>query len=300
VDGISRADLRRRFEDYLMVELRLSPRTVETYVREGGLYLDYLDTQEVEATTQRSVDIIRYLVHRQTSDNGIEQRTIAKVLSALRSFFQFLVLEGLRNDNPALSVDMPKTEQRAPGVLSVEEVEALLGHIDVDTPHGLRDRALFELIYSCGLRISEAVELTLDRLYLEEGIIRVRGKGDRERFVPVGGEAVAWLERYLEYGRGELARPGRRTSYLFLNHRGNGLSRKGMWKRFHELCSRAGVDAKVHTLRHSYATHLLEGGADLRAVQELLGHSDISTTQIYTHIETSSLKSYHRAYHPRG
>lgn len=300
MDVISAADLRRRFEDYLMVELRLSPRTVETYVREVGLYLDYLDEQSAEAEQQQSVDIIRYLVHRQTSENGVEQRTIAKVLSALRSFFQFLVLEGARGDNPALSVDMPKTEQRAPGVLTVEEVEALLGHIDVDTPHGLRDRALFELIYSCGLRISEAVELTLDRLFLAEGIIRVRGKGDRERFVPVGGEAVSWLERYLEYGRSELARSGRRTSYLFLNNRGHGLSRKGMWKRFHELSSRAGINAKVHTLRHSYATHLLEGGADLRAVQELLGHSDISTTQIYTHIEKSSLKSYHRAYHPRG
>jgi len=300
VDAIFGADLRRRFEDYLMVELRLSPRTVETYVREVGLYLDHLDEQAAEADQQQSVDIIRYLVHRQTSENGVEQRTIAKVLSALRSFFQFLVLEGARGDNPALAVDMPKTEQRAPGVLTVEEVEALLGHINVDTPHGLRDRALFELIYSCGLRISEAVELTLDRLFLAEGIIRVRGKGDRERFVPVGGEAISWLERYLEYGRSELMRPGRRTSYLFLNNRGNGLSRKGMWKRFHELSSRAGINAKVHTLRHSYATHLLEGGADLRAVQELLGHSDISTTQIYTHIEKSSLKSYHRAYHPRG
>lgn len=300
MDGISYADLRRRFEDYLTVELRLSPRTVDTYVRECGLYLDYLAEQGAEAATQQSVDIIRYLVHRQTSENGVEQRTIAKVLSGLRSFYQFLLLEDVRPDNPALSVDMPKTEQRAPGVLTVEEVEVLLGHIDVDTPFGLRDRALFELIYSCGLRISEAVELTLDRLFLEEGIIRVRGKGDRERFVPVGGEAVAWLERYLEYGRPDLVKPGRRTSYLFLNHRGNGLSRKGMWKRFHELCARAGIDAKVHTLRHSYATHLLEGGADLRAVQELLGHSDISTTQIYTHIEKSSLKTYHRAYHPRG
>jgi integrase/recombinase XerD len=218
----------------------------------------------------------------------------------LRSFFQFLVLEGVRSDNPALSVDMPKTEQRAPGVLTVEEVEALLNHIDVDTPFGLRDRALFELIYSCGLRISEAVELTLERLHLDEGIIRVRGKGDKERFVPVGGEATRWLESYLEHGRPALTRPGRRNTFLFLNHRGDGLSRKGMWKRFHELCRRAGIEAKVHTLRHSYATHLLEGGADLRAVQELLGHSDISTTQIYTHIEKSRLKSYHREYHPRG
>ncbi|MFP3958918.1 MAG: site-specific tyrosine recombinase XerD [Spirochaetaceae bacterium] len=300
MEGISREELVRRFEDYLMVELRLSPRTVDTYVRESSLFLEYLDGCGEEPAQQRSVDIIRYLVHRQTTDKGVEQRTIAKVLSGLRSFFHFVVLEGLREDNPALAVDMPKTEQRAPGVLSVEEVEMLLDRIDVSKPSGLRDRALFELIYSCGLRISEAVELTLDRLYLDEGIIRVRGKGDRERYVPVGGEATAWLERYLEHGRPALRRSGVRTNHLFLNHRGNGLSRKGMWKRFHELSSRAGIDAKVHTLRHSYATHLLEGGANLRAVQELLGHSDISTTQIYTHIEKSRLKSYHRMYHPRG
>jgi integrase/recombinase XerD len=185
-------------------------------------------------------------------------------------------------------------------VLKVEEVESLLATIDTESATGLRDRALFELIYSCGLRISEAVELSPDSVYLTEGLIRVRGKGNKERLVPMGEEARYWLSRYLSDGRTRLSKPTKPSRSLFLNNRGDGLSRKGMWKRFRELSERTGIEAKVHTLRHSFATHLLEGGADLRAVQELLGHADISTTQIYTHVEKADLKDYHRDHHPRG
>jgi len=292
--------LLQRHEDYLRVELRLAPRTVETYMRECRVFGEYLDEHKLDAVGVDATEIIEYLVDRQTAKNGVDQRTVAKIVSSLRSFFTFLTLEQEREDNPARLVEMPKMEQRIPGVLRVEQVESILSLIDTSTAYGMRDRALFELIYSCGLRISEAVELEIDKLYLDEGLIRVFGKGSRERLVPVGGEAVYRLGVYMEYGRPALVKGSKRSPKVFLNHRGMGLSRKGMWKRFRELTERAGIDAKVHTLRHSYATHLLEGGADLRAVQELLGHSDINTTQIYTHVDREDLRQYHAEFHPRG
>ncbi|MCA1753317.1 MAG: tyrosine recombinase XerD [Spirochaeta sp.] len=292
--------LLQRYEDYLRVELRLALRTVETYMRECRVFGEYLDLHKLDAGTVDATEIIEYLVDRQTAKNGVDQRTVAKIVSSLRSFFTFLTLEQEREDNPARLVEMPKMEQRIPGVLRVEEVESILSLIDTSTAYGMRDRALFELIYSCGLRISEAVELEADKLYLEEGLIRVFGKGSRERLVPVGGEAVYRLGVYMEHGRPALVKGDKRSPKVFLNHRGLGLSRKGMWKRFRELTARAGIDAKVHTLRHSYATHLLDGGADLRAVQELLGHSDINTTQIYTHVDREDLRQYHAEFHPRG
>jgi integrase/recombinase XerD len=179
-------------------------------------------------------------------------------------------------------------------------VDKLLDTIDTRTPVGVRDRALFEVIYSCGLRISEAVDLTMERLYLREGLIRVIGKGGKDRLVPAGDAAVRWLNSYIADARPKLTKAGKTDSAVFLNHLGTRLSRKGMWKRFRDLCAQAGIEAKVHTLRHSYATHLLNGGADLRAVQELLGHSDISTTQIYTHIDRDDLRTYHAEFHPKA
>jgi len=293
-------EISERFRDYLTVELRLAARTVDTYVRECNLFLVYLGKNALEPETVTSPQIIQYLIERQTSDNGVDQRTVAKILSALRSLFHYFLLENVRADNPAQLVETPKAAHRVPGVLSIEEVDAFLESIDTGTPFGLRDRALFELIYSCGLRISEAVELSVGKLYLKEGILRVRGKGNKERLVPMGGQAVHWMNHYLEEGRPQLVKSATRTDRLFLNHRGEGLSRKGMWKRFREIAERTGVKAKVHTLRHSYASHLLAGGADLRAVQELLGHADISTTQIYTHIGRDDLRTYHSDHHPRG
>ena len=285
------------FEDYLSAGLRLSRQTVDTYVRDCRLFAAWTARHDLNPLTVGTGDVIDFLIARQTEE-GIDQRTIAKIVSALRSFFQYLCLESLRLENPAMLVELPRSSHRIPGVLKVTEVEKILAAIDTDGPLGLRDRALFELIYSCGLRISEAVELTLDRVFLKERLIRVQGKGDKERLVPMGEHARNWLRRYLDEARPQLAR--RPMASLFLNRRGDGLSRKGMWKRFREIAAAAGVDAKVHTLRHSFATHLLEGGADLRAVQELLGHADISTTQIYTHVDSEELKTYHADYHPRG
>jgi integrase/recombinase XerD len=288
-----------RFGDYLAVELRLSMQTVDTYLRECTAAEAWANEQDVQLHDMTTGQVIDYLVERQNSDAPLDQRTVAKALSALRSFFQYCVLEGIRPDNPAGKVSTPKGESRLPGVLSVEEVETILDGIDRSTPAGVRDRALFELIYSCGLRISEAVDLELKNLYLEEGLILIRGKGDKERLVPLGDEARRWISEYLSTARPKLVRKLNEQA-LFLNRRGGRLSRKGMWKRFHELTQSVGIDAKVHTLRHSFATHLLEGGADLRSVQELLGHADIGTTQIYTHIDTADLKEYHHRYHPRA
>ncbi len=285
------------FEDYLTVGLRLSRQTVATYLRDCRGFVAWADANALEAQSVTTAEIIDFLIMRQ-QDEGIDQRTIAKTISALRSLFGYLVLEKMREDNPATLIELPRAAHRVPGVLEIEEIERLLGAIEIDGPLGLRDRALFELIYSCGLRISEAVELSVDRLFLAERIIRVQGKGDKERLVPMGEHAYHWMTRYLEDARPHLAR--RPVSALFLNNRGQQLSRKGMWKRFREIAERAGVEAKVHTLRHSFATHLLEGGADLRAVQELLGHADISTTQIYTHVDKDELATYHADYHPRG
>ena len=222
---------------------------------------------------------------------------MARVVSSLHAFYKFMRLEGLRLDDPSELIETPKQERSLPSVLAPEEVDRFLGSIDPSTPRGLRDRALFELIYSCGLRISEAADLSFDRLYLRERVIRVIGKGRKERLVPFGEEAALWLGRYIEEGRPALAKG--RSDRVFLNQAGKGISRKGIWKRFDGLRDASGVTAKVHTFRHSFATHLLAGGADLRTVQELLGHSDISTTQIYTHIEPESLQDYHRDYFPR-
>ncbi|HRY72248.1 MAG TPA: tyrosine-type recombinase/integrase [Spirochaetia bacterium] len=223
---------------------------------------------------------------------------MARVVSSVHSFFKFLRLEGVREDDPSELIETPKQERQLPAVLALEEIDRFLAAIDSGSPRGLRDRALFELIYSCGLRISEASALTFDGLFLDEKVIRVLGKRKKERLVPFGDEAAAWLRRYLEEGRPALLKGGR-SDRVFLNHAGKGLSRKGIWKRFDLVRQEAGVDAKVHTFRHSFATHLLAGGADLRTVQELLGHSDISTTQIYTHIDSEALGDYHREYFPR-
>ncbi len=288
-----------RFTDYLRVELRLSRQTVETYLRECTAAETYARSLGRDLEALNTADLIDYLVQRQNADEPIDQRTVAKGLSALRSFYQFCVLEQVRPDNPASTISSPRGTHRLPGVLSVEEVELILEEIDLGSPGGLRDRALFELIYSCGLRISEAVDLELHNLFLEEGLILVRGKGDRERMVPLGDEAIRWVKRYLREARPHLVR-GRPERAVFVNRLGKRLSRKGMWKRFHELTCAVGIEAKVHTLRHSFATHMLEGGADLRAVQELLGHADIGTTQIYTHIDTEDLRKYHTRYHPRS
>ena len=302
------------FADYLRSVEGLAGLTVEAYAAEARRYLDYLAARpaapppEPAAPDGAAGEVIAYLMVRQ--GDGAGSGTRAKALSALRAWYRFLRAErpdaaGLAGadgeaDNPAARVAPPRPGRRLPRVLSVAQVERFLAVIDTGTPAGIRDRALFELIYSAGLRVGEVVALDRARLYLAQACVRVLGKGARERIVPLGEPAVAWLGRYLAEARPHLLRRGADTDAAFLNQRGGRLSRKGIWKRFQEVCAGAGIDAKVHTLRHSFATHLLAGGADLRSVQELLGHADLTTTQIYTHVEREELHAEHRRYHPRG
>lgn len=295
---------------HLISERRLSRLTVEAYLREAGFLSRWLAARSIDPAGADSRQVLEYIVARQTGRTAssrtegdgqapepLSRRTVARVTSSLHSYFAWMVLSGMRTDNPADLVPGPRVEASLPDVLSREEVDAFLAAIDTETPNGLRDRALFELIYSCGLRISEAVGLSLSRLHRSEGLLRVLGKGRKERLVPYGDEAARWISAYLATGRPALAQ--KPTDALFLNRFGRPISRKGIWMRFTEIRRRAGLDAKVHTLRHSFATHLLEGGADLRSVQELLGHSDIATTQIYTHVDSGELKRAYRAHSPR-
>ncbi|MGO9308205.1 MAG: site-specific tyrosine recombinase [Spirochaetia bacterium] len=285
------------FSAYLAAERRLSPTTVATYGSEARAFLSFLTGQGKAAASAGADDVSAWLVSRQVQN--IDARTLAKAASAIRAFFRFLVLEGRMDSNPARLVDAPRVAMRIPRYLTVDQIDALLDASDATTPLGIRNRALFELIYSCGLRVTEAVRLTVERVSLEEGVVRVLGKGSRERMVPLGERAKREMRRYLAESRSALA--GRTpSSTVFLGRGGRMLSRKTVWKIFKRLALQAGLEGKVHSLRHSFATHLLQGGADLRSVQELLGHVDIGTTQVYTHVSQEVLKRTHEEFHPRG
>ena len=287
------------YEGYLRYELRVADSTAGTYAAEARRFGRWLDESSLNASEISGVDLESYVAGRSGS-KPLSARTISRIFSSLRSFFGFMRSAGYRSDDPSMDVERPKIGKHLPEVLELCEVERFLDSIDLDSPYGLRDRTLFELIYSCGLRVSEAANLELSQIFIKEGLIRIRGKGDKERLVPLGDEVEHWLRTYLREGRPLLLKSPSANDRVFLNNRGEGLSRKGMWKRFKGIASKANVDGKIHTLRHSFATHLLRGGADLRSVQELLGHADISTTQIYTHLNQDDLEKAHRAYHPRG
>lgn len=288
----------REYEDYLVSVARIAESSRDTYMREIHFLEQWCAQAGIDIEKVSAVDLIAYVAHRQV--NNVDHRTLAKGISALRSLYNFLMEEGRREDNPAALLEIPKHTVPLPEVMSVEEIEAFFAAIPLDTLYGVRDRTMFELIYSCGLRVSEAAQLRMGNLYLKEKLLRVQGKGGRERLVPVGEQAEQWLHSYLNEVRPFLLKSRRIEDRVFISMRGAGLSRKSIWKRFKEICSRAGIEAKVHTLRHSFATHLLQGGADLRSVQELLGHADIATTQIYTHVENEQLRKIHDALHPRG
>ncbi len=295
---MDQSGLLKEYGSYLLMQQRLSDLTIRTYMHDIEGFASFLSASDKALAEAEVSDIISYFASRQK--DRIDHRTIAKGLSSLKSFYAFLNLEGYRGDNPASGIETPKSQLSLPEVLSPEEVDRFLSSIDISSPVGLRDRAMFELIYSCGLRISEAAGVSTGNVFLAEELVKVTGKRGKERMVPLGPQAVMWTERYLKEGRPLLSRPGIRDNSLFLSVRGKGMSRKGIWKRFHEHAVNAGVSAKVHTLRHSFASHLIQGGADLRVVQELLGHSDIATTQIYTHIRNEDLRRTHASYHPLG
>lgn len=282
------------YTDLLLVE-RLSKNTAETYKISIEIFLNWCSAEKIKLSDITIQNLMYYLIWRKT--NNCSSLTISKEISALRSFGSFLQRQNIWAENLALLLDRPKASKALPKVLSIDSVNKLLNVIDTSTPLGKRDAALFELIYSCGLRISEVCGLLMENLHMNEQIIMVHGKGDKERIVPFGETAKEKLQVYLEEARPLLVK-NKTISNVFVNYQGNPISRKGVWKNFQELEALSGVSSKVHTLRHSFATHLLSGGADLRSVQELLGHSDLATTQIYTHIDDKQLSQYHKIYFP--
>ena len=267
-----------------------SENTASTYAGTVGIFLDWLDSKSLKAEDVTAVECVEFFAERARA--GISARTTARDISALEAFFRFLSVIGARCDNPVSLLERPAKGERLPRVISVEDVSRLLSGIDTSNIEGVRDYALFELIYSCGLRISEAVSLSLNDVRLEEKVVIVFGKGGKERMAPFGNTARGWLKRYLSEAR-PLLSSSLSGDFFFLGKKGKPLTRGAAWERFHDLTIKTGVSAKIHTLRHSFATHLLAGGADLRSVQELLGHSDLATTQIYTHVENEHLKMYH-------
>ncbi|HRC83366.1 MAG TPA: tyrosine recombinase, partial [Rectinema sp.] len=276
----------RRFQAYLLSTRRRSILTADAYIREIEMLESFLFQYGKTLLDASEEDLLTYLIRR--SQSGLQRTTMARIIASLHSFYRFCLNEKLRADDPSIQIRTPKQDRNLPDVLDPDSIEHVLECIDISSPNGLRDRALFELIYSCGLRISEAADLKFQQLYLEEKMLRVIGKRKKERLVPFGDEAKYWLTRYFTEARPFLEKH-EKSDFIFLNQEGKGISRKGIWKRFSQIREKSGVKAKVHTFRHSFATHLLAGGADLRTVQELLGHSDIATTQIYTHIDEESL-----------
>ncbi|OJF77777.1 MAG: recombinase XerD [Treponema sp. CETP13] len=281
------------YADILTVE-RDSLLTAETYRLAVIEFFNWCKKEQIDYKNINVKDLLHYLVWRKTSVNEL---TIAKDISALRSFGSYLCRLGIWTENYALLLQRPRAKRSLPRVLSVAQIDELLAAIDTSKPVGVRDRALFELIYSSGLRISEASNLLLQKVHLKDHLLWVHGKGDKERLVPFGLQAEKYLHLWLNGSRQKLVK-NKNVPWLFVNYKGEQLSRKGIWKKFRILEDKTGIDAKVHTLRHSFATHLLAGGADLRTVQELLGHSDLSTTQIYTHIDNEQLRDYYKEYFP--
>jgi integrase/recombinase XerD len=276
---------------------RLSLMTARTYRFEVRRFLEWLEAAGLKVETVDSLEISRYL-GEQAGKKNRNSRSTAKAISVLRSFYRYMGDEGLRIDNPAALLEPPRKSRKLPETLPRKVVESILDNTETGKPLGLRDRAIYELIYSSGIRVSEAVGLNTGDIYFPEGIARVRGKGDKERMVPFGGEAAFWLKRYLAEARPALLKAGRSPA-LFLGRTGKRLSRKGMWRNYAILTVPTGASSRIHALRHSYATELLAGGADLRSVQELLGHADLATTQIYTHVDQALLKESLKRYRPK-
>lgn len=289
-----------RFREYLTVERGLSDNTLYSYERDLHTFQNYLLHRGYTSPEEvRKHHISAYLGH--LHEIGRANSTISRNLASIRSFFHFLVREELIVQDPTIHVETPKIEKRLPRVLTPQEVEKLLSAPDRRTPSGLRDYAMLELLYATGIRVSELVSLQSTDVHLSSGFLRCMGKGGKERIIPIGEYALHAMHTYLEVGRPTFARKTAVAS-MFLNHHGTQMSRQGFWKILKKYVQETSIvkDITPHTLRHSFATHLLERGADLRAVQEMLGHADISTTQIYTHVTKGRLKEVYTAAHPRS
>lgn len=288
-----------RFLDALWLEKGLSDNTRDAYRSDLALFNGWLQEKGVDLMSVSREAILDHLGWR--VDNGYKPRSTARLLSGVRGFYRYLLREKLIAVDPTLQVDMPQLGKPLPKSLSEADVEALLAAPDLSDAIGQRDRAMLEVLYACGLRVTELISLTLEQVNLRQGVLRIMGKGSKERLVPMGEEAIVWVERYMRDARHELLN-GRPSDVLFPSQRGEQMTRQTFWHRIKHQAKVAGIGKSLspHTLRHAFATHLLNHGADLRVVQMLLGHSDLSTTQIYTHVARARLQEMHAKHHPRG
>lgn len=292
-------DLLKSFIDYLEIERHGAKNTIEAYERDLIRYLTFIESNQIthpSAITTPLIDAFAQLLY----DLGLQFSSISRNLSAIRMFHRFLVNEEFCDLDPTANISVPKLTQKLPFALSYDQVMQLLAQPDVTSHLGIRDRAMLEFLYATGVRVSELTFVRISDLALDEEFVRILGKGKKERFVPICGPAVHWLNTYLKQVRPRLLPLGRFTDFVFLNAKGSKLSRMGIWKILQKYAHAAGIEPDIspHTLRHTFATHLIEGGADIRAVQEMLGHAKITTTQIYTHLEQEFLRKTIARFHP--
>jgi integrase/recombinase XerD len=286
--------------DSIWIEKGLSRNTIESYGRDLEAISHWLEARGLKLLRVQRSDLLAYLTFRMKA--GLNARSTARTLSSVRSFYRYLLRENKVVIDPTLQIDNPKMGRKLPDTLSEQEVELLLEAPDVETPLGLRDRTMLEFLYAAGLRVSELVNLKITEINLRQGVLRVTGKGSKERLVPIGEEALRWLDVFVKDSRPSLLKGVMASDVVFPSNRGGCMTRQAFWYRIKLHAQTAGIRTHLspHTLRHAFATHLLNHGADLRVVQLLLGHSDLSTTQIYTHVAKHRLKSLHKQHHPRG
>jgi len=287
------------FLNYLSVERGLAQNTMISYREDLNHYMDYLDRRHIDALSKTDKnDIVNFMLDQK--DRGLSANSVARRLAAIKVFYRFLVRERILKEDSTSLIDSPKLWKKIPETLSLNEVDALLAQPNIRDTQGIRDKAILETLYATGMRVSEVVNLKSDNVNLEVGFLRCIGKGNKERVIPLGRKSIASIQRYLDSARPRLLKK-KTSEHLFLSRLGKKISRQSIWKIIKKYARDAHIKKPLrpHTLRHSFATHLLERGADLRSVQEMLGHANISTTQIYTHINKDRLKTIHKMYHPR-
>lgn len=290
------------FKSYLRLERSLSANTLEAYEHDLEKLVQYLDYKKINIVPEAMKhDILQEFI-KWINELGMTARTQARVLSGIKAFYKYLLMENLIQDDPTELIEGPKIGHKLPDFLTVEEINALLAGIDLSEPEGQRNKAMLETLYSCGLRVSELVGLKISQTYADVGFVKITGKGNKERIVPIGNSALKQIAMYVEGYRNHLQIQAGHEDFLFLNRRGRKLTRVMVFTIIKNLAAKTGIRTSIspHTFRHSFATHLIEGGADLRAVQEMLGHSSITTTEIYTHLDRDYLRSAILQYHPRG
>ncbi|MEM8843427.1 MAG: site-specific tyrosine recombinase XerD [Pseudomonadota bacterium] len=288
------------FLDNIWMEYGLSENTLSAYRNDLLNLVKWLGKSKTSIADAKHEDLLEYFAFRVSK--GMQPRSGARLLSSIRRFYKYQIRQGLLEVDPAEKIEFPKLGRQLPEVLTEDDVEKLLGAPNIHKAQGIRDRTMLEVLYACGLRVSELINLQLHQINIRAGVIRIIGKGNKERLVPFGEQAGEWLERYLDQARPALLKEGHDCSVLFISNRGLGMTRQAFWHVIKRHAKAVGIDKHLspHTLRHAFATHLLNHGADLRVVQMLLGHSDLSTTQVYTHIAQARLQELHREHHPRG